>query len=121
MRQIETETLILGGGWSGLVAANLLSERGSKSVLLERDAELGGLARTFAFKGFKFDVGGHRLFFKKKENLRYLQGLFRSRGLLNLKKKAKFILTVNTSTIPSLFHPCLDWTSDSFLKFYAII
>jgi protoporphyrinogen oxidase len=33
-------------------------------VVLERDDAIGGLARTVEYKGFRFDIGGHRFFTK---------------------------------------------------------
>jgi protoporphyrinogen oxidase len=42
---------------------------GIKPVVLERDATVGGIARTETYKGFHFDMGGHR-FFTKSEQVR---------------------------------------------------
>lgn len=56
--------MILGAGPAGLTAAYELSARGVRSVVLEQDAVVGGLARTVEYKGFLFDVGGHRFYTK---------------------------------------------------------
>ena len=32
--------------------------------MLEQDTQVGGLARTVEYKGFRFDIGGHRFFTK---------------------------------------------------------
>ena len=53
-------TVILGGGLAGLSAGYLLSRNGQSVTLVERDAGLGGLARTVEHRGFRFDLGGHR-------------------------------------------------------------
>lgn len=91
MKKIETDILILGAGWSGLVAADLLSGKKKKVVILEKETEVGGLAKTFNFKGFKFDIGGHGLFFKDTKNLTYLKSTVNHNGLISLKRKTKVL------------------------------
>ena len=56
--------LILGGGPAGLTAAHELVKVGRGSVILERDRIVGGIARTESYKGYRFDIGGHRFFTK---------------------------------------------------------
>jgi protoporphyrinogen oxidase len=89
MQNIETDFLILGAGWSGLVAAECLSRNNKRIVILEKENEAGGLARTFDFGGFKFDIGGHALFFKKAENFAYLKSLSKNGSLVSINRKAK--------------------------------
>ncbi len=55
-------TIILGGGLTGLSAGCVLSRAGYPVRLFERDIEVGGLCRTIASNGFRFDLGGHRFF-----------------------------------------------------------
>jgi protoporphyrinogen oxidase len=64
MNPTEKQTVIAGGGPAGLTAAWLLARRGVLPLVLERDAQVGGLARTVEYKGFRFDIGGHRFFTK---------------------------------------------------------
>jgi protoporphyrinogen oxidase len=59
-----TRVVILGGGPAGLTAAYELSNMRIECVVLERDAVVGGLARTVDHKGFRFDIGGHRFYTK---------------------------------------------------------
>lgn len=54
--------VILGGGPAGLTAAYELGRANVASVILEREAEVGGLAKTVEYRGFRFDLGGHRFF-----------------------------------------------------------
>jgi protoporphyrinogen oxidase len=56
--------VIVGAGPAGLTAAYELAGRGVRSIVLERDGLVGGLARTEEYKGYLFDVGGHRFFTK---------------------------------------------------------
>jgi len=56
--------VIIGAGPAGLTAAYELSKAGVASTILERDDVVGGLARTVNYKGYRFDIGGHRFFTK---------------------------------------------------------
>ena len=56
--------VIIGAGPAGLTAAYELARRGVRSVVLEKDGIVGGLARTEEYKGYLFDIGGHRFFTK---------------------------------------------------------
>lgn len=60
----DQKVVIIGGGPAGLTAAYQLSKVGAKSVVLEKDAILGGISRTVEYKGYHFDIGGHRFFTK---------------------------------------------------------
>jgi protoporphyrinogen oxidase len=60
----ELKVVIVGGGPAGLTAAYQLSKIGAKSIVLEKDSMLGGISRTVEYKGFHFDIGGHRFFTK---------------------------------------------------------
>lgn len=56
--------VILGAGPAGLTAAYELAQNGVRAIVLERDAVVGGLARTVEHNGYRFDIGGHRFFTK---------------------------------------------------------
>ena len=56
--------VIIGAGPAGLTAAYVLSKAGAQSIVLEKDQVVGGLARTVNYKGYYFDIGGHRFFTK---------------------------------------------------------
>lgn len=55
---------ILGAGPAGLAAAYHLTKQGQPIVVVERDARVGGLAKSFEYKGFILDYGPHRFFTK---------------------------------------------------------
>ncbi|APW60427.1 NAD(P)/FAD-dependent oxidoreductase [Paludisphaera borealis] len=62
------ETVIAGGGPAGLTGAYELAKHGRSCVVLEADSRLvGGISRTDEYKGFRFDIGGHRFFSKSQE------------------------------------------------------
>ncbi len=54
MRTVET--LIIGGGPSGLSLAYHLD---GDSLVLEKETEVGGLCRSIEHEGGVFDIGGH--------------------------------------------------------------
>jgi protoporphyrinogen oxidase len=56
--------VVIGAGPAGLTAAYVLTGRGRRVTVLEKDRQVGGIARTVEYKGFRFDVGGHRFFSK---------------------------------------------------------
>jgi len=59
---------IIGGGPAGLTAAYLLGKAQIETVVFEKDTKyVGGISRTESYKGYHFDIGGHRFFSKSKE------------------------------------------------------
>ena len=58
--------VVVGAGPAGLTAAFLLAEAGYAVTVLEADNIVGGISRTAQYKGFRFDIGGHRFFTKIK-------------------------------------------------------
>ena len=60
-------TVVIGGGPAGLTAAYELSKHGKKSVVFEKADRAGGISRTETYKGYRFDIGGHRFFTKVGE------------------------------------------------------
>jgi len=62
------KVVIIGAGPAGLTAAYLLAKHGAQVTVLESDPEyVGGISRTAKYKGFHFDIGGHRFFSKSRE------------------------------------------------------
>ena len=64
---MKTKVAIIGAGPAGLTAGYLLSKEGIEATVLEADPiYVGGISRTATYKGFHFDIGGHRFFSKSK-------------------------------------------------------
>ena len=61
------DVVVIGAGPAGLTAAYELSKHGRYAVVLESDNVVGGIARTVDYKGYLFDIGGHRFFSKWDE------------------------------------------------------
>ena len=62
------DAVIAGGGPAGLTAAYELTKHGGHCVVLESDPKMvGGISRTDVYKGYRFDIGGHRFFSKSDE------------------------------------------------------
>ena len=67
-RPLSAETIVIGAGPAGLTTAYQLAKDGRSVLVLEQDAAyVGGISRTVNYKGFLFDIGGHRFFSKSRE------------------------------------------------------
>jgi protoporphyrinogen oxidase len=55
---------VLGAGPAGLTAAYVLTLKGERGAVFEADGTVGGIAKTVEYKGYRFDLGGHRFFTK---------------------------------------------------------
>jgi len=68
MDERKTKTIIVGAGPAGLTAAYELTKQGAAVVVLESDPQyVGGISRTLDYRGYRFDIGGHRFFSKSRE------------------------------------------------------
>lgn len=62
------DVLIIGAGPAGLTAGYELAKEGKHVCVLESDPDyVGGISRTVQYKGYRFDIGGHRFFSKSGE------------------------------------------------------
>lgn len=59
--------IIIGAGITGCVITHGLARRGYKVILIEKDAQIGGLTKTFQYGDFSFDIGPHRFYSQKEE------------------------------------------------------
>ena len=62
------DAFVIGAGPAGLTTAYCLAKAGKSVHVIEQDPRyVGGISRTVNYKGFLFDIGGHRFFSKSKE------------------------------------------------------
>ena len=74
--------VVIGAGSAGFTAARELARRGLEPVALEQSSSVGGLSRTETYKGYHFDMGGHRFFNYPLKPLNALAGLGRWRAMM---------------------------------------
>lgn len=72
-RTADKQFVIIGGGPAGLTAAHELTRYQYYPIVLEKLDKVGGIARTENYKGYHFDMGGHRFFTKSAEVNRFWQ------------------------------------------------
>lgn len=64
----KISVVCIGAGPAGLTAAYILGKNNVKVTVLEKNpVYVGGISRTEIYKGFAFDIGGHRFFSKSQE------------------------------------------------------
>jgi protoporphyrinogen oxidase len=86
-----SDVLVVGAGPAGLTAAYLLTKRGMSVTVIEADPDyVGGLSRTVNYKGFLFDIGGHRFFSKSREIVELWQELLPD-GLIERRRLSRIL------------------------------
>ena len=63
----KKRVVVIGAGPAGLTAAYELARLDMLPTVLEQSNTVGGLSRTESYRGFHFDIGGHRFFTKVEE------------------------------------------------------
>lgn len=60
----KQSVVILGAGLAGLATGYELAKAGFMVTIIEKESQVGGLARTIEKNGFRFDTGPHRWYTK---------------------------------------------------------
>ncbi len=68
---------IIGAGIAGLTAGYYLNQHGFQVDIVELDKEVGGLAKSFYYQDFVFDIGPHRFFTEDQEVLGLIKGVLK--------------------------------------------
>lgn len=61
------DVVIFGAGPAGLAAGYRLANAKLDTLIIEKENQVGGLSKTVNFRGYGFDMGGHRFFTKFDE------------------------------------------------------
>jgi len=73
--------VVIGAGPAGLTAGYELAKLGFRPIVLEQQNLVGGLASTAQYRGYFFDMGGHRFFTKVEEVKKMWQEVLRENFL----------------------------------------
>ena len=114
---------ILGAGLSGLAAGYALARNGVAVTIFEADSEVGGASKTVTYKGFRFDLGGHRFYSKKEEINRFL-GELMAGELIEVPRVSKVCLDGKMFNYPltpsNAFFRMGPWETGLILGDYAL-
>lgn len=75
---MEQPVVIIGGGITGLTIGFQLAKEGEKVIIIEKEARVGGLARSFTYSDFTFDIGPHRFHAENTGVLDFISGILRN-------------------------------------------
>jgi protoporphyrinogen oxidase len=95
----QSQVHILGAGPAGLAAAYEASRRGHDIAIVERDNCVGGLARSFEWRGFVLDFGPH-FFITDIPHLLEMWDAMLGRDQLNLKRETRVFWKGRLFTYP---------------------
>jgi protoporphyrinogen oxidase len=87
----KKDVVILGGGLAGLSAGAVLSDGDRSLIVFENDSTVGGLSKTVTYRGFRFDLGGHRFITKKKKIELFVNDLLEG-DFLTVQRKSRIYM-----------------------------
>ncbi len=112
----ESKNIIIGAGLSGLSCGWALRN----CILLEKETIIGGLARTFQFNDFSFDLGGHRFLTYNTSVERFIRNLLNC-DILKINRKSQIYKNKKLIDYPlrfSLFLQLAPWEiASSFFSY----
>lgn len=115
--------IVIGAGLTGLSAAHVLHESGVSVKVLEADKEIGGASKTVRFRGFRFDLGGHRFYTRNQPVLALVRKLIGGE-LLTVPRRSRIHLRGKFADYPLTFFSALGAlglvTSMSVCASYAV-
>ena len=120
---MKKKILVLGGGPCGLSAAWELSRYGHDVTVIEKESTVGGLCITNEYKGYRFDLGGHRFISKNKELVENVCNMM-GNELLTSHRKSVILLKGKTFEYPlsakDIFLKMGFWTNLKAFTSYLI-
>ncbi|HOJ59312.1 MAG TPA: FAD-dependent oxidoreductase [bacterium] len=108
MNERAINLVILGAGIAGLATAwKLLREQPGRAVILiERDAQPGGLAKTIAWKGYNLDLGPHRFHTEIPEVKQFIKTFCQER-MITVQRASRMFLNGRYIPYPIQVLPAL--------------
>ena len=101
---MHVETLIIGAGPAGLTTGYELTKSGRSVAVVERDpVYVGGISRTVVYKGYRFDIGGHR-FFSKSAEIEALWTELLGEELLERPRSSRIYYNAQALRVPAQGH-----------------
>ena len=95
MKQIKIDTLIIGAGPAGMACAMHLAKAKKDFIVVEKQAAVGGLAKTYVFNEggliFRTDNGPHRFFSKNKYLYDFVEDLLHEKWIMVDRRTRQFI------------------------------
>lgn len=114
---MDSDVLVVGSGFAGLVSGAILAKHGFKVTVLEKHDRPGGFASHFRRKGFQFEVAVHSIEGHSQQNIRS-----RIFDFLEIDKKVEFLKMENLYRLHGvkgqLNIPCSIEGAKSTLKEY---
>lgn len=121
--RLKKKIFVLGGGPCGLSAAWELSKYGYDVTVIEKEQRAGGLCITNDYKGYRFDLGGHRFISKNKELVENVCNMM-GNELLTANRKSVILLKGKTFDYPlsakDIFLKMDLWTNLKAFSAYLI-
>jgi len=122
IRPTDRRVVVLGAGPAGLAAAELLSDREVAVDVLELKGTVGGLCVTHNYKGFRFDLGGHRWFTKNPELQRWFLELMEGE-LVTVQRRSRIYFNGRyfdyPLSVPNVLKNAGLWTSFKMMLSYG--
>lgn len=117
MKKTDTDIVILGAGLTGLAIADFLIQSRGKVTLLEKDSRVGGLAKTIEYNDFRFDLGGHRLYFHNDSSLQYIKYILGGDSLICHERKSSIFLKGSFLRFPPCISDLFSYNFSNIVKF----
>jgi len=93
--QKKKEIIILGGGPAGMACSMELYKNRYKSIIIEKDFKIGGLAKTLEFREgkyiFRTDIGPHRFLSKNQYLYEFIEDLLNEKWIIVRRQTRQYI------------------------------